>query len=392
MKRLMRGRTAFMIAHRESTLDICDVRLQIEHGRVVAVAVRSPRGARVRHVRRGIDGPANGGGRPQRRPKHVPVPCDPATHPAVSAWHTIAPNAQRVEWLDRLRSKEKLEIYRLGLADGGGSVIAKRRRALDMRLERTIYECVLPRLPHPTLAYFGSVTDENPEFEWLFIEDGGDERCSLARHGRLAARWLGTLHGASAGLEVLPSLPARDTDHYLGHLRAGRGSIVENFDNRSLGADDKRLLAAVISHCDRIESSWNRVEALCSGLPRTFLHGDLEARNIRIRHDETGLAVVAFDWEWSGFGVPAVDVSQLAVHGSMQDLAEYRATISEHGPAVEADALAALVLVGIGFRLLASLDWIGPHLAYPLPDRATATLRCYEPPLREWAKRLAAVA
>jgi ATP-binding cassette, subfamily B, bacterial len=37
MERLMRGRTTFMIAHRLTTLDICDVRIQLEHGRVVSL-------------------------------------------------------------------------------------------------------------------------------------------------------------------------------------------------------------------------------------------------------------------------------------------------------------------------------------------------------------------
>jgi ATP-binding cassette, subfamily B, bacterial len=36
MERLMQGRTTFMIAHRLSTLDICDVRIQLEHGRLVS--------------------------------------------------------------------------------------------------------------------------------------------------------------------------------------------------------------------------------------------------------------------------------------------------------------------------------------------------------------------
>jgi len=38
MERLMAGRTSFMIAHRLSTLTICDVRLALEHGRFVEVA------------------------------------------------------------------------------------------------------------------------------------------------------------------------------------------------------------------------------------------------------------------------------------------------------------------------------------------------------------------
>jgi ATP-binding cassette subfamily B protein len=38
MKHLMHGRTSFMIAHRLSTLDICDVRLELDHGRLVSFA------------------------------------------------------------------------------------------------------------------------------------------------------------------------------------------------------------------------------------------------------------------------------------------------------------------------------------------------------------------
>jgi ATP-binding cassette, subfamily B, bacterial len=37
MKRLMAGRTSFMIAHRLSTLDICDVRINVELGQVISV-------------------------------------------------------------------------------------------------------------------------------------------------------------------------------------------------------------------------------------------------------------------------------------------------------------------------------------------------------------------
>jgi ABC-type multidrug transport system fused ATPase/permease subunit len=34
----MQGRTTIMIAHRLSTLDICDARIEIEHGRIARVA------------------------------------------------------------------------------------------------------------------------------------------------------------------------------------------------------------------------------------------------------------------------------------------------------------------------------------------------------------------
>ena len=42
MKRLMHGRTTFMIAHRLSTLDVCDVRLQLEHGKLVSCTTAVP--------------------------------------------------------------------------------------------------------------------------------------------------------------------------------------------------------------------------------------------------------------------------------------------------------------------------------------------------------------
>jgi len=38
-ERLMLGRTTFMIAHRLSTLETCDVMLELEHGRLVQLGV-----------------------------------------------------------------------------------------------------------------------------------------------------------------------------------------------------------------------------------------------------------------------------------------------------------------------------------------------------------------
>jgi ATP-binding cassette subfamily B protein len=44
MERLMRGRTTFMIAHRESTLGICDLLLRIENGRIIDLTAPQERG------------------------------------------------------------------------------------------------------------------------------------------------------------------------------------------------------------------------------------------------------------------------------------------------------------------------------------------------------------
>jgi ABC-type multidrug transport system ATPase subunit len=436
MERLMSGRTAFMIAHRASTLEICDARLELEHGSIVSMTLpdagRPPRARPVAEIleamERLMSGPptftianrpsaleiydtrleleqaplvvrpvvaaatSRAGAPARRRRKHVPVPCDPVDHPVVGAWRTIAPARSRIERVDRLRRNEQREIYRLALGNGTTSVIAKRGRNDTLRVERTIYESVLPRLPYPALRYFGFVADEDERFAWLFIEDGGDDPCPLAEHGPLAARWLGTLHGAAAELDLVASLPERGPAHYLERLRAACTTILDNFDNPALRADDQGILRAVVTTCEVIESGWDRVVAICSDLPRTLVHGDLVARNLRLRRDGTGAGIVAFDWECAGFGVPAADVYTLACEATRKDLSHYRSTICEYTRGLDADELQALLLVGHGFRLLASVDWVTPHLRYPYPEHGTATLRRYEPPLREWSARLAAAA
>jgi ATP-binding cassette subfamily B protein len=479
MERLMHGRTTFLIAHRSSTLAICDTRLELEHGRVIGVTPhnrgpqtpgddeRSNAQPEVREevatphpgdsrwalwyddgtsfttafeqLARGVakaereqhrdvmvmrrdgrdddwrpaedsDDPAlllecvarrhfapagrtRAGAPARRRPKHVPVACHPLDHPVVKAWEELAPARARIDRVDRLRAKEKAEIYRLGLANGATSVIAKRAHREALLVERTIYESVLPRLPLPALRYFGFVVEQDGEFAWLFIEDAGDDPCSLAEHGPLAARWLGTLHGAAAELDPCSlSLPEGGPGGYLEHLRHARTAILDNFDNPALGVVDRSTLQAVISALDVIEPLWGGVEALCRDLPRTLVHGDLVDRNLRLRRDDAGPAFVAFDWECSGFGIPAADVYRFAVDATRYDLSCYRSTICEYTRGVKVEELRRLLLLGNGFLLLASADWATSYLRHPWVERPMATLRCYERPLREWGQRLAASA
>jgi ATP-binding cassette subfamily B protein len=388
MQRLMTGRTVLMIAHRPSTLEICEARLELEHGRVVRMTPPDAGPAP-----RALEPAAAEASPARRRPRHrVPVPCDPVNHPVVAAWRTIAPAGMRIEHVDCLRAKTKAQIYRLAFGNGAPGVIAKRGRSDPLLVERTIYESVLPRLPYPALRCFGFVVDEDEEFAWLFIEDAGDDRCSLAEHGGLAARWLGTLHGAAAELDHSPSLPERGPGHYLEHLRAGRTTILDCFDNPALSADDKDMLQALISICQLIESSWSAVEAICADLPRTLVHGDLVARNLRLRRDEAGPAIVAFDWEWSGWGVPAADFHLLARDVTSTDLVSYRSAMSGYTRALDEDQIRLLASVGNGFRLLASMDWVAPHLRYSWPRVGMRKLRVYEQPLRAWAAALESAA
>jgi ATP-binding cassette subfamily B protein len=389
MKRLMRGRTAFMIAHRTSTLEICDARIEVEHGRVADVS--SGNAVEDRRVRRRAPATATsraGVTARRSRKKRIPVPCDPVNHPVVGAWNAIAPAGMRVDRVDLLRAKKRVQIYRLALADGTTSVIAKRRLSETLLVERTIYESVLPRLPLAGLRYFGFIGDQEEEFAWLFIEDAGDKRLSLARHRRLVARWLGTLHGSAAALDLASSLPDRGPDHYLRHLRASHMMIVDNFDNPVLRPDDRDMLRSLASTCERIESGWSRVEAICSDQPRTLVHGDLADKHLRFRRDDTRPAIVAFDWEWSGWGVPAADIHLLFPGATQRHLSDYRSALSEYVDRLDDDELQALVLVGKGFRLLATVHWASSYLPHSRPEEGLEALYEYEQALGAWASAL----
>jgi hypothetical protein len=101
--------------------------------------------------------------------------------------------------------------------------------------------------------------------------------------------------------------------------------------------------------------------------------------------------ILAFDWEWSGRGVPAADI-HLLVGATRHDLACYRSTICDYVGSLDDDELQALLLVSNGFRLLACADWASTHLPYPRPEYGVETLYLYEQPLRAWAAALASAA
>jgi ATP-binding cassette subfamily B protein len=368
MERLMSGRTTLLIAHRPSTLEHCEARVELEHGRLAATAPR----------RRA----------PRRRRKRFPVRCD-ASHPVVRAWHTVSMRG-RVDRVDLLHARTKSSVYRLVWDGGARSVIAKRGQIEALRVERRIYASVLPRLSSPALSYYGFLPENPREFAWLFIEDAGDEPCSLGQAGSLAARWLGTLHGAAAALDSAEWLPDRGPASYLEHLRGGRRTILANCNNAALGPEDRARLQAIVTACDLIELSWDGVDAICRSLPRTLVHGDLVAKNLRLRRHKRSRSLLALDWERAGWGVPAADAYLLGLEANRKHLADYRSLIGDDARVLSPGDLRALSFAGKGFRLLASVDWASSHLAHRWPEKAMASLREYEQPLGEWAHELAA--
>ena len=354
MERLMSGRTSFMIAHRLSTLDACDTRLEIERGRL-SEAPRAGRAARVEAPRAELE-----------------------THPAVEAWGRLHPAAEPrgITLFNGHKRRRKSDTYRLeGCGPDGTNVIAKRCRRSTAELERTIYQSVLSELPVSSLRYHGMV-DDGDEQCWLFLEDAGDERYSplISEHRRLAAEWLAALHGAAAEIPAASRLPDRGPDHHLAHLRSARKALVQQIADRAAAGEELRVLAALVSQFDALEARWSDVRAFCDTLPRTLVHGDFARKNLRVRGGEAGPALAAFDWEKAGWGVPAPDVARLRPDerlaaarfresgefgGFCADPSqEIYGSILRNGSAQpSAETIELMATVGTLFRCLATVHW-----------------------------------
>jgi hypothetical protein len=79
-------------------------------------------------------------------------------HPAIEAWAKLQPERVTPTGIARLQNKIKGCVYRLeGVGPGGSDVIAKCSSPERIRVERTIYEQVLPGLPISAVRYYGCI-------------------------------------------------------------------------------------------------------------------------------------------------------------------------------------------------------------------------------------------
>ena len=284
---------------------------------------------------------------------------DLAAHPAVRAWRTSHPCARCPDSIQVVKREEKSTVYRLvGAGPAGSPLIVKRCLPEAGRLERTVYEEILPRVPVTSLQYYGSF-DEAGEYCWLFLEDAGAERYSPddPDHRALAGRWLGLLHTCAAHLPATVDLPDRGPGYYLGRLRAARVALTLGLGNPLLGAAEPGDIRAVIAQCDLLEYRWSRLEEACAEVPATLVHGDFRPKNVHLRAGPSGPIVLPMDWEHAGRGGPAADLTRV-------DLVAYRSAVQERWPQVGSATLHRLADVGRIFVRLAAIDWISTWLDF----------------------------
>ncbi len=275
-------------------------------------------------------------------------------HPAVRAWCQLRPARVEPDGIENLKFIGKSAIYRLaGVGSGGAAVIAKRCLVSASQTERVIYGEILPRIPVPTLRFFGFVGDEDARYGWLFIEDAGRDLYlpALAEHRAAAARWLALVHTSAAKIKAAAQLPERGADYYRNQLRQSRDNLTASLDNPALKAGDRVALKEILATHELLESRWSQLEEICGLIPPTFVHGDLKGKNIRVRRTRDGLVLLPFDWEIAGWGTPATDLLRCP------DLGLYLAETRAHWPDLKLEDLEQLAWVGALLREVIAIYW-----------------------------------
>jgi len=372
MERLMAGRTTILIAHRLTTLAKCDRWLELLPGGKIRVTSEPPFRAPRHSARRSV--------------------AHEARHPAARAWaqiHGGLSNLQRVVPINRRHASfRKSVVYRLeGAGARGADVIAKKCRRQYGQLEHAIYDRVLPTLSVPYPRLLGMADDDDGTSCWLFLEDAGNEAYSPLdpTHRAVAGHWLGALHSSTTSLPPDVQLPDRGPAHYLGHLRAARGTIRENLNNPALDEGQRRQLQRMVINCDFVEAQWSRLEQFCQDVPQTLVHGDFVGKNVRLRSAASSAEILPFDWEHAGIGVPAVDLAQASYPSTTflanPDLSEY--WIVTEWTHLGYDSVRQLAIYGTVFRCLAALRWESQRLAYEWVEWPVKNMVLYEAELAE---------
>ena len=288
----------------------------------------------------------------------VAVPTD---HPAVRAWRELQGGEIQPQSLKTLHEVEKSAVYLLESIGGRGpGVIAKRCLKETAATERVVYEEILPRLTVPTLRCYGLVASEG-DFCWLFLDDAGEEEYSSAVDPcrLLAARWIGLMHVATASLSREFPLPDRGPRHYLETLRSTRGDVRDSLANPVLTTEDLGVLRAITAQCDLLESRWDQITAFCEEMPQTLVHGDFKEKNMRIRRGAGGDVLLPFDWEYAGWGTPAMDLARGFRHSADPNaaIATYLTVVRPVWPRLGLQDVQQLVSIGSVFRLIDSITW-----------------------------------
>jgi aminoglycoside phosphotransferase (APT) family kinase protein len=301
-------------------------------------------------------------------------------HPALRVWRELGHANGDEAIVERIQgryfARKGRVVYRLGaLGPGGSPMVVKRCDRATGTLERRVYGDFLPALGLTTPHCHGWVPDGAAG--WLFLEDVGSQRLTAADAAQraLGLEWLAHMHAGSARNGDPGGLPDRGHEGYLALLGEARRTLGSGLGNPALTEAERLLVQGVIDTSARVESGWERIQAVCARMPATLVHGDYRPKNLYLGERGGELALLPIDWEYSGWGVPASDLgSLLRDHGTPAELAPYRAVLAPLVPGLDERELWAWVEVGRIFRAIASMYWTRNSLAYPFVDKPVRNL------------------
>jgi len=304
-------------------------------------------------------------------------------HRAAQAWLQLQPNSRLPVSLELLQRRRYSTVYRLNdVRQDGTSVIAKRCRIATARIERMIYQELLPVTGMPLLECYGMVQEPDGEFCWVFLEDarGAFYSPQVRDNRELAGRWLAETHIATASANLQSELPNRELNHYLESLHGCRAILLHPARNQ-LPAADADVLHKVATYIDTTESLCNRIEEIFAVMPRSLVHGDFVIKNLRIRDTTAGPALLVFDWEFAGWGVPATDLAQFIDRVASPDLSIYCSISRREHPHLDLHDIQAVAACGNLLRMIDQISWVMSGYEFVTPQQLTKAiglLGCYE--------------
>lgn len=307
-------------------------------------------------------------------------------HDAVTAWRQLHGRSAGPDSIQILKYKRKSAVYRLnGAGPGGAPIIAKRCGQTTGLVEQMVYDEVLPHVSARSLRCYGLCPEPAGDDCWLFLEDAVGEPYSPQNphHRALAARWLSRLHLAALPDSLKARLPHRGLSHYFRLLQESRFILQDNLErNSGLLSEDRAVLSKILAYCDLLDAHWGTIEAIQKAMPHAAVHGDFVIKNVRIQEGARGPALLVFDWELSGWGVPGTDLAQFIGRVASPDLEVYCEGLRREK--IDLHTVKSAAACGNLLRLVNNVSWATMLLDFVSHDfliKPIATLQVDEPQL-----------
>jgi aminoglycoside phosphotransferase (APT) family kinase protein len=251
-----------------------------------------------------------------------------------------------------------LYVFEIEGSRDAPAAVAMLGSAARVEFERVVYEAVLSRTSLSRLRYYGWLPHSTPGLAWQFVEfvEPRSFRRDDPSHAAALASWLGHLHAIGREVVSLPELPDRGVDVHRAHLATAITALgAAGDDGDYADAVQREQIEHLASALDDVERRWDRNDARLRELPHGFIHGDLKPDNVGCV-TQPELRVVAYDWEYAGWGPLAVDIGTTMVHTDVA--ARYLRTLRAEWPDLRAADVEYMGRVGEILRAVMAIRWL----------------------------------